>query len=120
MSKETPKVDAGDLARVREILNSRKTPSQPQLATEINRLDPLKRADLDDRNSDRNLKELYAKWFIGILIGQLLLMNAVIVGNGVGCLKLEESVLKLYMSGTLLEIFGVVLVITKYLFKRSA
>lgn len=82
-------------------------------------IDPIQQADLHDRATDTGLKKLYATWFIGILIGQLAVMNLVFVAVGLGVLKFEhESYLNLFMGGTLAEVFGVVLVITKYLFSR--
>lgn len=68
--------------------------------------------------ADTALKKLYAYWFIAILLGQLALMNLVFIGVGFGWLKFQEYALHLYMGGTLAEVFGVVFVITKYLFNR--
>lgn len=78
--------------------------------------DEHKRAVTNDLKTDTNLKKIYATWFIGILIGQLLIMNAIFVAVGYGCLTFESGVLKLYMGGTLAEVFGIVIVITRYLF----
>lgn len=84
--------------------------------------DQAKRVGIDDQKTDTALKSLYAKRFIWILVGQLVVMNAVFLGVGIGCLKFDEpTYLNLYMGGTLAEVFGIVFVITKYLFsKRSA
>lgn len=47
-------------------------------------------------------------------------MNAVFIGVGIGCISYDEpSYLNLYMGGTLAEVFGVVLVITRYLFSKK-
>lgn len=81
-------------------------------------LDPEKQAALDDLRTDTKLKKLYARWFIGILIAQLLAMNFIFVAVGLEWLKYPESVINLFMGGTLGEVFGVVLVITKYLFTK--
>lgn len=91
------------------------------VARELKSLDPEtegKHIDNADKVADTKLRKLYAKFFIGILIGQLLLMNLVFIGVGVGCLGFEEYALHLYMGGTLAEVFGVVFVITKYLFSK--
>ena len=90
----------------------------------IDSLDPdtvRKHVDNADRASDITLKKLYAKWFIAILIGQLVLMNLVFFGVGAEKLHFADYALHLYMGGTMAEVFGIVLVITKYLFpKRPA
>ena len=79
-------------------------------------VDPMTQADLDDRKTDRTLKSTYAIWFIYILIGQLLLMNVIVFLAGLKVLVYEEWVLNLFMSGTLAEVFLIVMVITKNLF----
>lgn len=89
---------------------------------QLESLDALdKRADIDDKKNDTTLKTLYAKHFIWILVGQLIAMNAVFAGVGIGCLSFDDPThLNLYMSGTLAEVFGIVLVITKYLFSKKS
>lgn len=78
--------------------------------------DPLVNEKVEDARSDRELKKSYAKWFIWILVAQLLIMNFAFYGVGFGWLKYEKWTLDLYMGGTLAEVFGVILVITKNLF----
>jgi hypothetical protein len=84
-----------------------------------NRVDPLTREQIYDLQQDRALKKTYAKWFIGILIGQLVIMNLVFLATGMDYLHFEQWGLNLYMGGTLLEVFGIVLVITKNLFPQK-
>lgn len=94
---------------------------QTSSARELDALDPVtasQHIDNADKVADTKLKKLYAKWFIAILLGQLALMNLVFIGVGLGCLKFDEYALHLYMGGTLAEVFGVVFVITKYLFNK--
>ncbi len=80
--------------------------------------DERKRAETDDLKTDTGLKKHYARWFIGILIGQLVVMNAIFYGVGIEKLKFTDYVLHLYMGGTLAEVFGIVYVITRYLFPK--
>jgi hypothetical protein len=97
-------------------------PAPASAAKDIASLDPAverERAHNDDLRQDTKLKRLYAYWFIGILAVQLLLMNGVFVAVGIGCLKFSEPVLQMYMAGTLAEVFGVVYVITRYLFSKK-
>ncbi len=78
--------------------------------------DPLIEEKVKDLKTDRELKKSYAKWFIFILVGQLLSMNIIFISVGFGYLKFDEWSLNLYMGGTLAEVFGVIIVITKSLF----
>ena len=83
-------------------------------------LDPLKQAQVNDLIANTELKKFYAKWFLVILAVQLLIMNLVFLGVGRDCLTYKDGWdLKIYMSGTLAEVFGVILVITRYLFYRK-
>ncbi len=78
--------------------------------------EPLTEQVVLDKESDRLLKRIYAKWFIGILIGQLLVMNLIMILHGSKVLEFTEWALNLYVTATIAEVFGVVLVITKNLF----
>jgi hypothetical protein len=78
--------------------------------------DPLTVEDVEDRKSDRKLKTIYAFSLLSILVLQLAVMNLVFWRTGSGNLSFEKWTLDLYMTGTLAEVFGVVLVITKHLF----
>jgi len=89
-------------------------------ATELTRLDPLTQAKVDDQVADTGLKKRYANWFIWILIGQLAAMNAIFIATGIDYLHFQDPThLNLFMGGTLAEVFGVVLVITRYLFSKK-
>ncbi|MCG7563738.1 MULTISPECIES: hypothetical protein [unclassified Pseudoalteromonas] len=83
-------------------------------------VDPMQVQKVKDAESDRGLKQKYAWWFIGILVVQLFIMNLVLVLVGMDKLHFEEWTLNLYMAGTLAEVFGVILVITKNLFPTKA
>ncbi len=87
----------------------------PRQASES--LDPLTQQDVSDRVSDRQLKQRHATRFFWLLLAQLSVMNIVFVFTGIGWLEFPQYLMHLYMGGTLLQIFGVVLIITKHLFK---
>lgn len=88
-------------------------------ANEIKKLDPMTEARVNDQKTDTELKKLYAKWFIIILAAQLLAMDGIFIAVGLDLLKLQEPThLNLFMGGTLAEVFGVVFVITRYLFSK--
>ena len=82
-------------------------------------IDPYIEENKNDKRVDTHLKRMYAYWFIGILIGQLLCMNGIVVSVGLGWLKISDATLDIFMGGTLAEVFGVVFVITRYLFSKK-
>ncbi|HFF9409323.1 TPA: hypothetical protein ACGFB9_002913 [Escherichia coli] len=72
-----------------------------------------------DFESEIKLKRTYGIWLLFILAVQLVVMNIVFIVVGLNKLAFEALTLQLYMGGTLTEVFGLVLVITKYLFNRK-
>ena len=82
--------------------------------------DPLIDEEVENLKADRALKKSYAKWFIGILIGQLAIMNIVFILVGLGFLTYDKWSLNLYMGGTMAEVFGVIFVITRNLFRNKS
>lgn len=105
---------------VSALISSIRKSLQTQQVSELTKLDPLTEAHVDDKKTDTRLKKLYAYWFIGILIGQLLVMNGIFVLVGLDMLRFSEPThLNLFMGGTLAEVFGVVFVITRYLFSKK-
>ncbi|EFG7202195.1 hypothetical protein BMM30_005263, partial [Escherichia coli] len=76
------------------------------------------RAKTKDLKTDTKLKKMFARWFIGILIGQLLVMNGIFVLIGAKLLHFSDFVINLFMGGTLAEVFGIVLVMARYLFSK--
>ena len=80
------------------------------------KVDPLTEQKIEDSKNDRALKKRYANWFIGILIGQLVIMNFAFVAVGFKWMGFARYELELYLAGTLAEVFGIVLIITKNLF----
>lgn len=93
---------------------------KPPLAKEVNHLDPERqRLNNVDFEAEIKLKKSYGKWFLIILACQLLIMNGVFILVGWSKLIFKDDLtLQLYMGGTMTEVFGLVLVVTKYLFKR--
>ncbi|WP_105457211.1 hypothetical protein [Escherichia coli] len=90
--------------------------------TQVGSLDPEQhRKQLSNRDfeGEIKLKKTYGIWLLFILAIQLLVMNAVFIVVGFKILEFDALTLQLYMGGTLTEVFGLVLVITKYLFNRK-
>ena len=77
--------------------------------THLNDKDPAKahqRAKTKDLKTDTKLK------------GQLLVMNGIFVLIGAKLLHFSDFVINLFMGGTLAEVFGIVLVMARYLFSK--
>ena len=79
--------------------------------------DPLTTEILEDRRSDRQLRQRYATWFMWILVFQLVAMNTVFILLGLGKLEYRNRwLVEIYIGATVAEVFGVVIVITRGLF----
>lgn len=122
MNTDSPKplVTQADIAaQLRRALAGRADVNS-QESLNVRRMDELdadhKQAQTEDLKTDTRLKKHYAYWFIGILIAQLSVMNVIFILVGTGSLVFTDYVLHLYMGGTLAEVFGIVFVITRYLF----
>jgi hypothetical protein len=107
--KSVPPRSAEYIAQIQALLHDNS-------ATDV---DPLTRSHLADKEQHRTLKGKYARTFIWILIGQLFAMNVIFLLAGLGALHYERWTLDMFMSGTLAEVFGVVVIITRNLFPRS-
>lgn len=91
------------------------------IVMQVGALDPeqhRKQLNNSDFEAEIALKKSYGKWFLIILAVQLGIMNGVFISVGFEWLKFDPLTLQLYMGGTLTEVFGLVLVVTKYLFKK--
>lgn len=109
-----PKFGVGKL--IRQASSQRGLEGQKQLET----LDPEKQARVNDFKVNTELKIKYAYWFVLILICQLLTMNAIFIMVGRKILQFDDpKYLQIYMGGTMAEVFGVVFVITRYLFSKK-
>lgn len=93
-----------------EIHQSLRDPSKTTPAS------PLEGERVKDSEQDRDLKRKYAHQFMWVLIVQLFIMNVIFIVDGTGMLRFDIWTLNLYTGGTLAEVFGIVLVITKNLF----
>jgi hypothetical protein len=88
----------------------------------LDRLDPTDRAALagEDHRQDIKLKKSYARTFLWLVSAQLAMADLVFIayawaGRG---WNLPTSVIEVWLGATLVELIGVVLVVTRYLFPR--
>lgn len=68
---------------------------------------------------DTNLKRFYARILIIVLIVQLIFTGIIVYQFGRGILYYSDVVFNIYISGSLIEIIGLVMVIVRYLFKDN-
>ena len=93
----------------------------PDAGRTLKRLEPsqgqLKRKDL---NQDIDLKKFYGYGLLFAMIGQLAVADlAFFLYASLGYhWQLPNSVINVWIAGTLVEVIGVVLVVTRYLFPR--
>jgi len=70
-----------------------------------------------DQSKDRELREKFMRWMTLILAGQLLFVNGTLLGLALAQLiTLDDHTLRIWLAGTLIEVFAIVVVIAKYLF----
>ena len=83
---------------------------------ETDRLDPLTEQEVEDRRQDREQRKQYAFWSYCLMVGQLLVLNALMCGVGLGCIEYSDYLFHAYVVATFGEIVGVVYLVAKYLF----
>jgi hypothetical protein len=73
-----------------------------------------------DHWQDITLKKTYAKWLLWLVSAQLLVADAVFVAYAWAGERweLEAAVIQVWLIATLVELIGVALVVTRYLFPR--
>ncbi len=124
---ESAKKQALDFIQKKIQADSQNDPSQPKNFQRVDEIETQRKreeirtltAENDSKEADNSLKKQYGVWLIIILAIQLAVMNIIFVLVGLGCLQFEESVLQLFIAGTLTEVFGLVAVVTHYLFKKK-
>lgn len=75
--------------------------------------------DLTDRKKDRELKEKYAKWLYGLLVGEVIAIFLIVILDGfsVGCFEINEWLLGAIFNGIIIQSFFLVRLVTKHFFK---
>lgn len=91
-------------------------------AVPLQQLDPHDHHGLEgaDHKQDIELKKTYAKWLLILVAAQLVVADGVFVAYawaGVAW-ELETGVIQAWLGATMIELIGVALVITRYLFPR--
>jgi hypothetical protein len=71
------------------------------------------------QNSERSLRERYAKWVLFGLAGEILLAGGILIGLGSGKLVLEQWMANVFFGAIFTQVAAVTLSITKYLFPQN-
>jgi hypothetical protein len=80
----------------------------------------LEEVRIQDHHLDVRLKGLVARWSVGAMIGQLVVADTVfVIYAWVGYdWQIEPSVILGWLSATVVEVIGIVVIIAQYLFPR--
>jgi len=70
-------------------------------------------------DADIKLKEKYAKRLVTMLALQLLALDGIFIARGLELINYSDVAFNIFITGSLGEIFGLVMVIVKYLFKDN-
>lgn len=109
-----------DLRRIRDLVQRRRSGSASADSAELESLRPAQ-LQAKDHQQDIDLKKKYADWLLGAVIGQLVLANAVFIAYawaGKGW-DLDAVVIDVWLAATLVQVVGVVAIVTRYLFSST-
>jgi hypothetical protein len=106
--------------QIRQLVHRRRSGESVADATEIESLPVPDQLQAKDHQQDIDLKKKYADWLLGAVIGQLLLANAVFVTYAWAGERwhLDAVVIDVWLGATLVQVVGVVAIVTRYLFPR--
>ncbi len=104
--------DISDLEAIRQkhLAIIRRVQSTPQETLAIQ--------EIKERETDRELKKMYAKRWFWVVVVQLAFVNLAFVYFLVWC-QLDVNTVRVFLGAVLAESFGIVLVITRSLFPRK-
>ena len=72
------------------------------------------------QDQDRQIREIYAKWLIGVMVVQVVAINIIFVLIRLSVLEFEPWTANTFVMATFAEISALVLLVVKYLFPTSA
>jgi len=89
-------------------------------AAELQELGPERAAAVEDQLQETELKRTYARTLLRLMFGQLIVANGVFIAYAwVGKdWDLETPVINVWLAATVVQVVGVVLVVTRSLFPR--
>lgn len=128
MIKENPAVETDEEFQkaLLEKINSKKEISVPdnnQYSNDIDNVwnmnNRIVKLFEDNISNDQKLKGKYAVILIVTLIVELIVLNMIFILNGCGVLKYADSTFNIFITAGIAEVFVLVRVIVKYLFKDN-
>lgn len=107
-------------AHIRLLVQGLRTGEDPDKGAEIESLPGPAQLEAQDHQQDITLKKQYAYWLLGAVVGQLLIADIVFIvyaWEGKGW-DLDAVVIDVWLAATLIQVIGVVTIVTRYLFPR--
>ena len=104
---------------VKNLENQEETKPIDELTKKWNMNDKILNLFAKNIEKDQELRQTYAKILIGILIVELLALITIFILVGCGVLHYSDTTFNLFITGGIAEIFVLVRVIVKYLFKDN-
>ena len=88
-------------------------------ASPVPRLDPVTQSKLDDDKSNRGLREKYARWIMALLGFQIGVADVIffLYANWGVSWHIPAAIMGTWLSSIVVQVIGVVLVVTKGLFQ---
>jgi hypothetical protein len=122
---ESARTTESDISRLLEAMQSEQAHEAPEMPDELRHLDEkrtLQEIELKREHSRQEIKlrEKYAKWLLVILAAELVIVNVIYwlyaeLGKN---WNLPEGVIEIWLGATVVQVVGVVTVVTRYLFPR--
>lgn len=78
----------------------------------------LKNEELTDKRQNREERKKYAKWIFWLLVAYVVVVMVLLYFCGFHLTTLSESVLVTLLSTTTVNMIGIFIVVTKYLFSK--
>lgn len=121
-SDEPQESSAGDLSKASKLDEAGISQEDVEKGIPLEGLDPHDHQALIgiDHWQDIQLKKTYAKWLLRLVAAQLFVADAVFIAYAWAGERwhLDTAVIQVWLVSTLVELIGVALVITRYLFPR--
>lgn len=128
MSKDNPAIEANEkykkevlrsLNNKQEELKSNKPQKLSEFENKWNMNNKIIELFANNIEKDQELKQKYSSILITILAIQLLALLIIFILKGVGVLSYSDSTFNIFVSGGIAEVFVLVRIIVKYLFKDN-
>lgn len=72
----------------------------------------------EQMSHERALRTFTAKWIFALIIAQVVATFGLVIAHGLGWLQINEAILQILIPSVLAEVFGLGLLVTKYLFSQ--